>query len=95
MFSSEPLAHEVGLLNDLSHANVIKIIGFVEDIDHGVAWMVFCWEYNGNLREFVRSAKWEVPERVSLVGPALQTGRFSLTYKTTDRRRCRGTELSS
>ncbi|KIO23031.1 hypothetical protein M407DRAFT_78553, partial [Tulasnella calospora MUT 4182] len=61
------LAHEVNLLNDLSHENVVKILGFVEDVGHGVGWMVFAWEQNGNLREFIRSAKWELPERVSLI----------------------------
>lgn len=45
----------------------MKIVGFVEDVAQGVAWMVFRWEKNGNLREFVRSANWELPERVSLV----------------------------
>ncbi|KAG9021614.1 hypothetical protein FS837_007136, partial [Tulasnella sp. UAMH 9824] len=62
-----PLAHEVNLLNELSHWNVVKIVGFVEDVEKGVAWMVFVWEKNGNLREFIRSAKWELPERVSLI----------------------------
>ncbi|KAG9041583.1 hypothetical protein FS837_012047 [Tulasnella sp. UAMH 9824] len=62
-----PFAHEVKLLNDLSHSNVVKIVGFIEDVNNGVAWMVFSWEKNGNLREFVRSEKWELPERVSLI----------------------------
>ncbi|KAG9046327.1 hypothetical protein FS837_004641 [Tulasnella sp. UAMH 9824] len=62
-----PFAHEVNLLNDLSHDNVVKIIGFVEDVRQGVAWMVFLWEKNGNLREFIRSESWELPERVSLL----------------------------
>ncbi|KIO20717.1 hypothetical protein M407DRAFT_29656 [Tulasnella calospora MUT 4182] len=62
-----PLAHEVSLLNDLSHDNVVKILGFVENVGQGVTWMVFAWERNGNLREFIRSAKWELPERVSLI----------------------------
>ncbi|KIO33023.1 hypothetical protein M407DRAFT_18175 [Tulasnella calospora MUT 4182] len=62
-----PLAHEVNLLNHLSHKNVVKIVGFVEDIGKGVAWMVFAWEKDGNLREFIRSAEWELPERVSLI----------------------------
>ncbi|KAG9040639.1 hypothetical protein FS837_000371 [Tulasnella sp. UAMH 9824] len=66
-FDSKSFAHEVKLLNDLSHSNVVKIVGFVEDVDNGVAWMVFSWEKNGNLREFVRSEKWELPERVSLL----------------------------
>ncbi|KIO33046.1 hypothetical protein M407DRAFT_43630, partial [Tulasnella calospora MUT 4182] len=64
------LAHEVNLLNDLKHDNVVKILGFVEDVGQGVAWMVFAWEENGNLREFIRSAKWELPERVSLINDA-------------------------
>ncbi|KIO21298.1 hypothetical protein M407DRAFT_29074 [Tulasnella calospora MUT 4182] len=62
-----PFAHEVNLLNDLSHENVVKITGFVEDVEHGVAWMVFAWEKNGNLREFNQSTNWELPERVSLI----------------------------
>ncbi|KIO15884.1 hypothetical protein M407DRAFT_34504 [Tulasnella calospora MUT 4182] len=66
-----PFAHEVGLLNDLSHPNVVNTVGFVEDVDDGVAWLVFTWEKNGNLREFVRSANWELPERVSLVSTVL------------------------
>ncbi|KIO33045.1 hypothetical protein M407DRAFT_18193 [Tulasnella calospora MUT 4182] len=62
-----PLADEVNLLNDLSHENVVRILGFVEDAGQGVAWMVFAWEQNGNLREFIRSEKWKLPERVSLI----------------------------
>ncbi|KIO33043.1 hypothetical protein M407DRAFT_210486, partial [Tulasnella calospora MUT 4182] len=61
------LAHEVNLLSDLNHENVVEILGFFEDVGKGVACMVFVWEENGNLREFIRSAKWELPERVSLI----------------------------
>ncbi|KAG9041773.1 hypothetical protein FS837_011765 [Tulasnella sp. UAMH 9824] len=61
-----PFAHEINLLKDLSHENVVKIVGFVEDTKEGIAWMIFAWEKNGNLREFVRSADWELPERISL-----------------------------
>ena len=45
----------------------MEIIGFVEDVDNRIAWLVFPWEDNGNLREFLRSGGWEIPERVSLV----------------------------
>ncbi|KIO19723.1 hypothetical protein M407DRAFT_30614 [Tulasnella calospora MUT 4182] len=62
-----PLAHEVRVLNDLSHKNVVKLVGFVEEVERGVAWMVFGWEKNGNLREFISSTKWELPERLSLI----------------------------
>lgn len=68
---SKLFVHEVDLLNELSHPNVVKILGFVEDVEHGVAWMVFAWEKNGNLREFVRSAIWELPERISLVSTSI------------------------
>ncbi|KIO26028.1 hypothetical protein M407DRAFT_49644, partial [Tulasnella calospora MUT 4182] len=58
---------EVSLLNDLSHPNVVKVIGFVEDPKNGIAWIILPWERNGNLREFVASAAWEFPERLSLI----------------------------
>ncbi|KIO24750.1 hypothetical protein M407DRAFT_25898 [Tulasnella calospora MUT 4182] len=62
-----PFAHEAQLLSEISHENVVDIIGFVEDAEQGVAWMLFRWERNGHLREFVRSESWELPERVSLI----------------------------
>ncbi|KIO29631.1 hypothetical protein M407DRAFT_21220 [Tulasnella calospora MUT 4182] len=62
-----PFVHEVNLLKDLSHENVVNIVGFVQDANEGIAWLIFSWEKNGNLREFVRSANWELPERVSLI----------------------------
>ncbi|KAG8944730.1 hypothetical protein FRC04_001583 [Tulasnella sp. 424] len=64
------LAHEVYLLNELPHNNIVKIVGFVEDTNAGIAWMILPWEKNGNLREFVRSAEWECPERLALPGTA-------------------------
>ncbi|KAG8992500.1 hypothetical protein FRB90_000994, partial [Tulasnella sp. 427] len=58
---------EITLLHDLDHENIAQIIGFVEHFEDGVLWMIFPWEKNGNLREFVRSANWELPERISLI----------------------------
>ncbi|KAG8915018.1 hypothetical protein FRC00_008727, partial [Tulasnella sp. 408] len=49
-----------------SHPNIIKFIGFVEEIENGDAWMVLPWEANGNIREFLQSGEWSVPERISL-----------------------------
>ncbi|KAG8914610.1 hypothetical protein FRC00_012098 [Tulasnella sp. 408] len=60
------LARELGLLSKLSHENIVFFIGFVEDISEGVAWMIFPWEANGNIREFLQSGDWEIPERISL-----------------------------
>lgn len=51
----------------LSHPNIIQLIGFVEDMPKGDAWIVLPWEGNGNVREFLKSGEWDVPERVSLV----------------------------
>ncbi|KIO32423.1 glycoside hydrolase family 16 protein, partial [Tulasnella calospora MUT 4182] len=49
------------------HNNIVKVIGFVEDVEDGTAWVVLPWEKSGNLREFVASANWELPERVALI----------------------------
>lgn len=51
-----------------SHPNIIKFIGFVEEIENGDAWMVLPWEANGNIREFLQCGEWSIPERISLVG---------------------------
>lgn len=63
----QALAHEVSLLSKLSHPNIVKLVGFVEDVKEGAAWMILPWESNGNLREYVQSTDLEIPERVSLV----------------------------
>lgn len=51
----------------LSHKNIIRFIGFVEDLGNGEAWMILSWEPNGNVREFLATGQWEIPERLSLV----------------------------
>lgn len=45
----------------------MKLVGFAENAAEGVAWLVLPWAANGNLREFVRSEPWDLPERASLV----------------------------
>lgn len=54
-------------MDGLSHPNIIEVLGFVEDLQNKVAWIVSPWEANGNVREFLRSGDWEIPERISLV----------------------------
>lgn len=51
----------------LSHPNIIEFLGFVEDMDKGHAWIILPWQANGNVRDFLRSSEWDIPERVSLV----------------------------
>lgn len=51
----------------LSHENIVQLIGFVEELQEGKAWIVLSWEPNGNLSEFLATGKWEIPERLSLV----------------------------
>ncbi|KIO18522.1 hypothetical protein M407DRAFT_225312 [Tulasnella calospora MUT 4182] len=51
----------------LSHENIIKLIGFVENLQEGKAWIVLAWEPNGNVSEFLATGEWEIPERLSLI----------------------------
>ena len=51
----------------LSHKNIVRLVGFVEDLENGKAWVVLSWEPNGNVSEFLATGKYEIPERVSLV----------------------------
>ncbi|KAG9021354.1 hypothetical protein FS837_007327 [Tulasnella sp. UAMH 9824] len=64
---SAEFVHEVELLAGLSHENIVQLVGFVEDLKHQKAWIVLSWEPNGNVREFLASGKWEIPERISLI----------------------------
>lgn len=54
-------------MTEHSHPNIVDAIGFVEDIENGIAWVVLPWEANGNVREFLSSGNWEIPEKISLV----------------------------
>ncbi|KIO33119.1 hypothetical protein M407DRAFT_17984 [Tulasnella calospora MUT 4182] len=58
---------EAGFLVELSHPHIVDLEGFVEDVSKGVIWLVFPWEANGNLRDFIASRDWEIPERISLI----------------------------
>ncbi|KIO28298.1 hypothetical protein M407DRAFT_72038, partial [Tulasnella calospora MUT 4182] len=61
------LVREIGILSKLTHEHIVTFIGFVEDISGGIGWMIFPWETNGNIREFLQSGEWEIPERISLI----------------------------
>ncbi|KIO17734.1 hypothetical protein M407DRAFT_32595 [Tulasnella calospora MUT 4182] len=51
----------------LSHENIVRFVAFVEDLEHGEAWIIMPWEPNGNINEFLRARKCEIPERISLI----------------------------
>lgn len=65
---SQTFANELRLLSELYHENIARLLGFVENDEGRIAWIVLPWEANGNLREFVRSQDWAIPERLFLVG---------------------------
>ncbi|KIO25823.1 hypothetical protein M407DRAFT_24877 [Tulasnella calospora MUT 4182] len=57
---------ESEFLVKLSHRNIVKLEGFVEDLSAQKVWLIFPWEEYGNLRDFLASREWEIPERISL-----------------------------
>ncbi|KAG9019439.1 copper transport protein ctr1 [Tulasnella sp. 427] len=73
---------EVGILSRVSHPNIVKLLGFVENEATDVAWLVMSWEQNGNLREFLATGEWDIPERISL----LQDVAEGLAYLHTEQR---------
>ncbi|KAG8910401.1 hypothetical protein FRC01_006350, partial [Tulasnella sp. 417] len=63
---------EAEFLVQLSHSNIIKLEGFVEDLSRQKVWLVFPWEEHGNLRDFLATGEWEIPERISLIDDVTQ-----------------------
>lgn len=58
---------EMEFLVSLCHENIIRLEGFVEDLSKEMIWLVFPWEANGTLKEFIAVKEWEIPERISLI----------------------------
>ncbi|KAG9024814.1 hypothetical protein FS837_005183 [Tulasnella sp. UAMH 9824] len=73
--------HEVDIMTRLSHQNIVKLIGFVEDLQEGKAWIVLSWESNGNVREFLAKGEWEIPERISLIQDTFAGIKYLHTHK--------------
>ncbi|KIO22971.1 hypothetical protein M407DRAFT_27541 [Tulasnella calospora MUT 4182] len=46
-------ANELRITAGLNHPNIVKLIGFVEEGQAGIAWLLFRWETNGNIRDFL------------------------------------------
>lgn len=85
---TQSLARELYLLKSLSHKNIMKPIGFVEDTEDGIAWIILPWENNGNLREFIQSADWEFQERVALVCRVYHLCIGLISHNYSDPRHC-------
>ena len=49
------------------HPGIAKFLGFYADFRRSEAWLLSPWEANGNIGEFIRAHKLEIPERLSLV----------------------------
>lgn len=64
---SQLTLREMEFLVSLCHENIIRLEGFVEDLSKEMIWLVFPWEANGTLKEFIAVKEWEIPERISLV----------------------------
>ncbi|KAG9003061.1 hypothetical protein FRB90_011257 [Tulasnella sp. 427] len=64
---AKQFVREVDIMAELNHERIVKLIGFVEDIRDGEAWIIMPWEPNGNLADFLASGDWAIPERLSLI----------------------------
>ncbi|KAG8978607.1 hypothetical protein FRC05_009879 [Tulasnella sp. 425] len=70
--NSKAFVNELKVLDGLCHPNVTKLVGFVEDLERGIAWLVSRWEPHGDVRQFLQTAKCTIPERISLVQDILE-----------------------
>lgn len=65
------------VLAGLSHKNIVRLVGFVEELEQGEAWVVLSWHPNGNVNEFLATGEREIPERISLVNIDAYLRRFA------------------
>lgn len=63
----QPFVHEIAILSNLRHRNLIQFLGFVEDSNNGIAWIVLSWQAKGTLRDYIQSKDWGFTVRLSLV----------------------------
>ncbi|KIO17285.1 hypothetical protein M407DRAFT_33062 [Tulasnella calospora MUT 4182] len=58
---------EAGFLTELNHGRIIKLEGFAVELANDRIWLIFLWHEHGNLKDFVASQDWEIPERICLI----------------------------
>lgn len=73
----------------MSHPNIVKIFGFVENFNEDTAWLVFEQAEHGNIRKFLEEGTWDIPERINLVRPISSTLSSRLNYFDADKGRSR------
>ncbi|KAG8922738.1 hypothetical protein FRC01_013673 [Tulasnella sp. 417] len=57
--------HEAKILSQLSHPNIVNLIGFFENVGARTASLIFPWRLP--LSNFITTGEWQIPERVSLI----------------------------
>ncbi|KIO27239.1 hypothetical protein M407DRAFT_53258, partial [Tulasnella calospora MUT 4182] len=72
---------EVGLLSQISHPNVIEFIGFVEELDSQIAWILTPMAMHGNVRNFLASGTWRLVHRISLLWDIASGVEYLHTYR--------------
>ncbi|KIO19449.1 hypothetical protein M407DRAFT_30911 [Tulasnella calospora MUT 4182] len=72
---------EVEMMAGLSHKNIARFLGFVEDLRNGEAWVISSLEPNGNLSEFLGAKKCNIPERISLIQDTFKGLRYLHTRR--------------
>lgn len=78
----QAFVREISILATIDHPNIVKLIGFVEHLQESIAWMIFPWEGNGNIREFLGSReRLEIPERLSLASIPVRTSLTRSSYQ--------------
>ncbi|KAG8899556.1 hypothetical protein FRC00_001291, partial [Tulasnella sp. 408] len=74
-------AWEIGLLSQISHPNIITLLGFIEELHNGIAWMIVPRAIHGNVRKFLQSAAWALQHRISLLWDIATGVEYLHTYR--------------
>ncbi|KIO26220.1 hypothetical protein M407DRAFT_74792, partial [Tulasnella calospora MUT 4182] len=64
---SKRFEKEIEILRKLKHPNIISLMAVVKKTERERAWLIFPWASHGNVKQFLKTGNWEIPERVALV----------------------------
>ncbi|KAG8913716.1 hypothetical protein FRC01_004415 [Tulasnella sp. 417] len=65
----------------ISHPNIVKFIGFVEELNNQIAWTIITEAMHGNVREFLSSGTWSLAHRISLLWDIATGVEYLHTYR--------------